>query len=117
MPNQKQVIWKHIAEIEPIATSHGVGEKRVIASHVDIGKPVMQIAYTVLHAQEHVEAHSHPTMDEHFYFQDGNCLVKMDGCSYPCKGGDYLFVPASYVHKIEVYKETTMITIGIETNK
>lgn len=117
MPNQKQVVWKHIGEIEPIATSHGVGEKRVIASQAEIGKPVTQIARTVLRAGEKVEKHVHHTMEEHFFFLEGECLVIVENCSYPCKGGDYLFVPAKYFHEIEVYKEITMITIGIETNK
>lgn len=117
MPNQKEVVWKHIGEIEPIATSHGVGEKRVIASLADIGKPVTQIARTVLRVGDRVEKHVHPTMDEHFFFLEGECMVKMDECNFPCKGGDYLFVPAKYFHEIEANKEITMITIGIETNK
>lgn len=117
MPNQKEVVWKHIGEIEPIATSHGVGEKRVIASQAEIGKPVTQIARTVLRAGERVEKHIHLTMDEHFFFLEGACLVKVDSCGYSCKGGDYLFVPAIHAHELDVDKETTMITIGIEINE
>ena len=114
MPKDKEVVWKHIGEIEPIATSHGVGEKRVIASQAEIGKPVTQIARTVLRAGEKVEKHVHPTMDEHFFFLEGKCSVWVDGSCYPCKGGDYLFVPATKEHEIEVTADTTMITFGIE---
>ena len=116
MPDKQQVVWKHIGNIEPITTSHGVGEKRVITSQAEIGNPVTQIACTVLHAQEKVEKHEHPTMDEHFFFLAGRCLVTIEDHHYLCNVGDYLLVPAKHVHEIKVEEETTMITIGIQTN-
>lgn len=76
MPKDRGVVWKHIGKLEPIATSHGVGEKRVIVSQAEIGKPVTQIARTLLRAGERVEKHMHPTMDEHFFFLEGECTVR-----------------------------------------
>ena len=116
MSEKKEVIWKHLGDIKPVVTSHRVGDKRVIASQVEIGKPVTQIAHIVLHAHEYVEKHIHPTMDEHFFILEGSCVVIIEGCCYPCKGGDYLFVPTKRSHEINVKENTTMITIGIETN-
>ena len=110
----KSVVFKHIGDIDPLSTSHGVGDKRVIATQAEVGKPVSQIARTVLHANDKVEKHVHPTMDEHFFFLEGCCTVLADDCVYPCKGGDYLLVPATCAHEIVVEEETTMITIGIE---
>lgn len=111
------MVLKHINNIEPVCTSHGVGEKRVIATQAEIGHPVTQIARTVLSPCELVEDHLHPSMDEHFFFLDGNCTVIVDGHSYLCQGGDYLFVPAAHSHRMEAAVETTIITIGIETNE
>lgn len=114
MVDMKLVVYKQIQGIEPIATSHGVGEKRVIATQTEVGKPVTQISRTVLHAKERVEKHVHLTMDEHFFFLEGCCTVLVEDCVYLCKGGDYLLVPATFAHEVVVEEETTMITIGIE---
>lgn len=112
MPNNK-VVWKHIGGIPPITTSHGVGEKRVLATQAEIGNPITQIAHTLLRASEKVDMHNHPTMDEHFFFLDGECIVTVEESKYLCKGGDYLYVPAGHKHEVEVKEETMMITIGI----
>ena len=114
MSNSKQALHINIDAINPIATGHGVGEKRVIASKADIGNPVTQIARTILHAGDSVELHAHPTMEEHFFFLNGECEVMLDDKYVICKSGDYLFIPASQPHAINATKEITMITIGIE---
>ena len=114
MPKIGKVVWRHVGEISPIATSHGVGERRVIVSQAEIGRPVTQISRTILRYNEKVEKHVHPTMDEHFFFLDGECIVNVGECKYLCKGGDYLYVPANYNHEIKVNEETIMITVGIE---
>ena len=111
----REVLLRHICDIEPVATSHGVGEKRVIATQETVGKPVTQIARTKLFAGENVAEHVHPTMDEHFFFLSGECVVILDEVDKVCKADDYLFVPAGCKHQIDVTKETIMITIGIET--
>ena len=117
MPNLCKVVWRHIGDIAPVATSHGVGEKRVIVSQAEIGWPVTQVARTILRYNEIVEMHIHPTMDEHFFFLDGECIVKVGDSNYLCKGGDYLFVPANNNHEIIVNEETILITVGIEYEK
>ena len=115
MPEKRVALLRHIGDIETVSTSHGVGEKRVIATHETVGKPVTQIARTKLQEGEKVEDHVHPTMDEHFFFLSGQCVFTLDGINNVCKSDDYLFVPAGCKHRIDVTKETVMITIGIET--
>lgn len=116
MSDAQKVLWQHIGEILPVATSHGIGEKRVIAKSEDVGCGITQIAKTVLRAGEFVERHTHPTMVEHFFFLSGQCDVTIEsGSCCPCKGGDYLFIPAGYSHQLSVNEETEMITIGIAT--
>lgn len=115
MPDGKEVLLRHIATIAPVSTSHGVGEKRVVATREDVGNTVTQIARTRLKAGEKVEAHVHPTMDEHFFFLEGECEVEIDGVVSRCLAEDYLFIPAGHRHSIEVFSDTVMITIGLET--
>lgn len=115
MSDGKEELLKHIAEIAPVSTSHGVGEKRVVATRDDVGNTVTQIARTRLKAGEKVEAHAHPTMDEHFFFLGGECEVIIDGVVRSCKAEDYLFIPAGNQHAFSVKMDTVMITIGLET--
>ena len=114
MPKDKVVLHRHSAKIEFVPTSHGVGEKRIIATQVEVGKPITQIARTLLHAREQVTMHVHPTMDEHFFFIEGECGVSIDGNNYNCVADDYLFIPAGCNHQIDVVKDTLLLTIGIE---
>ena len=113
MSSEEKVVWKHIGEIEPIVTSHGVGAKRVIVSQAEIGKPVTQIAQTLLLAGEKIEKHTHSTMDEHFIVLEGICYIIVGENKYQCKGGDYLYVPASKEHEVVVKENTKLITIGV----
>ena len=113
MPEKRVALLLHIGDIETVSTSHGVGEKRVIATHETVGKPVTQLARTKLQEGEKVEEHNHPTMDEHFFFLSGECKFVVDDMEYICKSDDYLFVPAGCKHQILVTKEIEMITLGI----
>ena len=114
MLDKKNVFLGHILDVIPVPTSHGIGEKRVIATRNDVGKPVTQIAKIRLKVGEDVEAHIHPTMDEHFFYLSGECNVTIDGVNRFCQAEDYLFIPAGFTHSIHVITDTIMITIGIE---
>ena len=116
MPNEKEVLLRHIGGIIPTSTSHGVGEKRVIATSEDVGHPITQIACTQLTVGEKVEPHAHPTMDEHFFFLKGESEITIDDrVLHCCKAEDYLYIPAGHRHAIRVITDTEMITIGLET--
>ena len=113
MSDAQKVLWQHIGDILPVATSHGVGEKRVIAKGEDVGCGITQIARTALKAGESVELHTHPTMAEHFFFLSGLCDVMIEGGCCSCKGGDYLFIPSGCCHQLDINEDTVLITIGI----
>lgn len=115
MPDEEEVLLRHIGGIIPASTSHGVGEKRVIAKREDVGYPIIQIARTLLTVGEKVEPHTHPTMDEHFFFLKGESEITIDETVRCCKADDYLYIPAGHRHAIKVISNTEMITIGLET--
>lgn len=112
MPS-KQVLQKTIADIEPISTGHGLGEKRVLLSQNEYSSPVTQIAQTSLKAGDIIESHCHPTMDEHFVFQKGRCEIIVEGNLFCCEGGQYLFIPSGRQHQIKVITDTVMLTVGV----
>ena len=107
------MVWKHTGDIVPTVTSHQVGEKRVLATSTELGKSITQIANTILRKGEIVKGHIHCTMDEHFFFLEGECIVNVNGDRYPCVKGDYLYIPAEYTHELVAIENTTMLTIGI----
>lgn len=112
MPS-KQVLLKTIADIEPVLTGHGIGEKRVLLSQREYSSPITQIAQTRLKAGDIVEGHSHPTMDEHFVFLAGKCEVTVGEQVFCCEGGQYLLMPADSLHQIKVITDTVMLTVGV----
>jgi len=113
MPNSKEFLLKHLIDVTPQSTSHGVGVKRVMATSNEVGTPIIQMAHTLLRKGEVVEEHFHPTMDEHFYFQSGECTVTIDKEHFVCKSNDYLFVPAGITHKLEILSDVSLLTLGI----
>ena len=114
MPKGNYILHRHSTQSEFVPTSHGVGEKRIIATQAEVGKPITQIARTLLYTGEQVAMHIHPTMDEHFFFMGGECRVFIDGNTYNCVADDYLFIPAGCNHLINVVKDTLILKIGIE---
>ena len=60
------MMLKHLNDIEPVATSHGVGQKRVLLSKAETETGLTQIAVTRLKAGEVAEEHIHETMEEEF---------------------------------------------------
>ena len=117
MPEKKGVIFRHYSDVMPVSTSHGVGEKRVLASQTDIGMPITQIARTILHQGEQVARHTHLTMDEHFLFLKGSCVVTIGEETISCSDNDYLFVPAGMPHLLKILSNTELITIGVAYDK
>lgn len=113
MPKPNEFLLKHLMDVAPKSTSHGVGVKRVMATSNEVGTPITQIAHTLLRKGEVVEEHFHPTMDEHFYFQSGECAVTIDNEQFICMSNDYLFVPAGKTHKLEVLSDVSLLTFGI----
>ena len=113
MPSSKEFLLKHLADVKPQATSHGVGVKRVMSTSNEVGTPITQIAHTLLKKGEIVEEHLHLSMDEHFYFQSGECKVTIGKENLVCNANDYLFIPAGKAHKLEAISDISLLTLGI----
>lgn len=111
----KSVVTKRISDIKDIPTAHGLGYKRVLVGGNDTDTPITQIAYTMLSMGDVVEAHTHPTMDEHFIILTGTCSIVCGEDRYLIIPSTYIYVPAGVEHRIEISEPLTMITIGIAT--
>lgn len=106
-------LQKIIDNINPVLTSHNIGEKRILFSKSDANTPITQIATTILNTYDVIHEHLHHSMDEHYIIISGECVITVNGTDYNCNEGSYLYIPAQAKHSIVVKKRTTLITIGV----
>ena len=99
---------KHLKDILPRLTSHGVGEKRVLLSADETETAVTQIAVTA-------NGHSHATMEEYFFFLHGEAALTIDGERTACHEGDFVQIRKGTFHTLEAVSEVEVMTIGIAT--
>ena len=104
---------KHLDQIVPRPTSHGVGLKRVLLSGDENESAVTQIAVTRLAEGEVAAEHLHESMEEYFYFLKGVAAVCVDGCELLCREGDFLQVECGSRHSVLAKSEVEMLTVGV----
>ena len=112
MKNERFII-KDIEKIEAIPTSHQIGLKKVLLSDSETISNITQIAVTSLSANEKIEKHIHPTMDEHYIFISGKGIIYIDDETFECTAGTFILVPANSQHNLEVITDMKFITIGV----
>lgn len=101
-------------DIEPIATSHKAGMKRVLLAANESECPITQIAITDLKAGEIAEAHVHKDMQEGFYVLSGELDIDMDGETEHCKAEDFEWVKCGISHELRAITNVRVMTIGCE---
>lgn len=104
---------KHLDQIVPRPTSHGVGLKRVLLSGDETETAVTQIAVTRLAEGEVAAEHRHESMEEYFYFLKGEAVVCIDGRELLCREGDFLQVECGRSHSVFAKSEVEMLTVGV----
>jgi mannose-6-phosphate isomerase-like protein (cupin superfamily) len=97
--NEADLEWEIPSHEDP----NNVGTwKKVLVRHdeVDHKSKLMMVNFArVLVGRTHPE-HKHPTMEEIFYFLEGEGQVVLDGKAGEIKAGDRIIVPAGVSHKI-----------------
>ena len=103
---------RHLNDIVPRLSSHGVGEKRVLLSSNESGCSLTQIAVTELKAGEVVVAHIHPDMQEGFYLLDGQMEITLDGKKVSVSPDDFIYVKRCTSHEMKALTDVRIMTIG-----
>lgn len=103
---------RHLADITPVTTSHGVGQKRVLLSSNESGCSLTQIAVTEFKAGEIAVAHVHPDMQEGFYVLDGELEVYLDGKKTICSRDTFVYVEKCTSHEMRALTNSRIMTIG-----
>lgn len=105
---------RNLNEIQPIITSHAVGEKRVLLSREESGCGITQIAITDLRAGEIALAHIHPDMQEGFFILEGDLDVTLNGETKHFLKDDFVFVENGVAHELHALTDVRVMTIGCE---
>ena len=105
---------KSLGEIEPMATSHQAGMKRVLLAASESDCSITQIAITDLQAGEVAKAHVHEDMQEGFYVLSGNLNIILNGKVEHCKADDFVYVKCGTSHELRAITDVRAMTIGCE---
>lgn len=125
------MIKRNLHNIPYIPTSHGAGMKRVLIANEETESKITQIAITELTHGTTIQEHVHPDMDEYFYIiknepnisyahcndqhaNEAAMIVTINETIHECAKDDIIYVPAGSRHRIEVFSDVTIMTIGVE---
>lgn len=106
---------KNLKDITATPSSHGCGEKRVLASIEETVSAITQIAETTLHKGETVDMHTHESMEEFFYILDGEVKMISDGLMAICTKGDFINIKPKERHGLKAVTDCQLLTIGCST--
>lgn len=107
-------MYRSLKDIQPIITSHAVGEKRVLLSSEESDCGITQIAVTDLKAGEIALAHIHPDMQEGFYVLEGDLDVTLNGEKNTFHKDDFVYVEFGTAHELHAVTDVRVLTIGCE---
>ncbi|OGD84672.1 hypothetical protein A2165_02480 [Candidatus Curtissbacteria bacterium RBG_13_40_7] len=98
--NQKQRSWEPASHEDQ--TSPGL-LKKVIVRHNEVNpkSKLMMVNVSKIPVGKVHKAHSHKTMEEIFYFTDGQGEIKIDDKVEKVVSGDRVIVPAKSIHQVK----------------
>jgi mannose-6-phosphate isomerase-like protein (cupin superfamily) len=111
--NQKVFQW--LDDIVPVATAHSEGKKFVFLRNEDTPAAITQFAFGKFLPGETCEAHLHTTMEECFYFIDGEGEYTVGDITYTIKPKCFLRIPANTIHALKATgnRPLTFVYFGV----
>ena len=103
---------RHLQDIQPVITSHGVGHKRVLLSNNESECSLTQIAVTELKTGEVAVGHIHSDMQEAFYVLEGEVEIILDGEHIICTKDTFVYVKRYTIHEMKAKVDSRIMTIG-----
>ena len=110
---KNKIIVLHEDSIQPVATVHDIGWKKVLTTHDFCESKLTQAAVGFLTVGEHVDLHKHPTMEEFYYFTKGSANFMIEDQMYHCISGTFIKVPANLSHSLSAKTDIQFIYWGI----
>ena len=110
--NQKDRVWEPGSHEDP--QNPGVYKKVLVRrDEADSKSKMMMFQLCKIPSRTTHVAHSHPTMDEIFYFEEGKGEIEVDGEKEKIVSGDRIIVPAGQVHQIRNTGTVELKFIGL----
>lgn len=106
-------IKRYIPDLKEIPLNHDSGTKKVLFNYQDADTPCRQISIASFKAGDVCEAHTHPSLDEHFIWQEGEGYYILNGERVEFSAGDYIYVPAKTEHTIHFTSDSRCMCIGV----
>jgi quercetin dioxygenase-like cupin family protein len=97
---KRKHIQVSVDTISPVHTAHQAGSKKVLAGEFQFPVIIKQVAVGRLLAGDRIEAHTHPDMDEYYFFLKGNGTMRVDESTYELKAGTFIIVTAGSEHEL-----------------
>ena len=109
----KGVIYKNLKSIAAESTSHAIGSKRILLKGSECESMLTQAAIGFLLKGEFVENHSHPTMEEFYFFINGKANLSINDIEHFCEKGTFIKIPKDSIHSLMAITEIDFIYWGI----
>lgn len=110
--NQKDRQWEPGSHEDP--KKPGVYKKVLVRrEEADPKSKLMMFQLCQIPAKTTHVAHSHPTIDEIFYFTEGAGKIEINGEKEKVASGDRIIVPAGHVHQITNTGKIELKFIGL----
>lgn len=113
--NSKISLIKPLETLAKINLNHKNGQKRVFLQKGETPTSLTQVAFAYMQSGSEIEAHIHPTMEEHFYIVKGDGTFVLDNQCIQFTSQTFIRVPANTSHSIVANTELEFIYWGIAT--
>lgn len=110
-------ITASLTSLKPEVTAHAQGIKQVFLRNGDTPTNLTQVAYGQFSQLDYCEWHSHPTMEECFFFLKGTGQYWVGTETIPLQHGVFVRIPAGILHRLEATGEAPLeyVYFGIAT--
>jgi len=109
----KEVVYKKLESITAESTSHAIGLKRILLNGSECESMLTQAAVGTLLKGEFVDNHSHPTMEEYYFFTKGKAKLTINNIEYLCKKDTFIKIPKDSIHSLLALTTIDFIYWGI----
>ena len=111
-------ITASLTHLERELTAHAQGAKQVFLRNSDTPTNVTQVAYGIFSKSDYCEMHTHPTMEECFFFLKGDGIYVVDDQLILLQYGVFVRIPAGIPHRLEATGDDPLeyVYFGVATN-
>jgi len=103
----------NLNEVFPEITAHLSGQKYVFLRDSETLSNLTQAAYGIITNEDNIESHQHGSMDEFYYFLEGNGVFLVGDQKLVVIPNTFVFVPSGIEHKLTTTNKIKFFYFGI----